>query len=238
MRRGAVRSLFDPDQFQQSRRPSAVGAVVALALLVGTAVFDTLLFRALFDTDYMRWYLDNGDLISIVFVFVTLAWGDLNKLTGLVSAQPMQYLLACYTLGGLPMLGLSALLDPRRKRSGEIKTKDPKRNAGPLGVGLLDEFITMLVSIAVFAAFVLWLLVVVPLQYLVYLVAGAPARQALASGSRAWALVTDRGLAADVSSKSLPMPEGAIESGFSAQPVAFTAAVAAALLFAVSKLVG
>lgn len=216
-----MKAVFDPDQFKHGVQRSAVGAVVALALLAGAVMINTLAFEA---------------LTSIVFVFVTLAWGDLNKLSGLASAQPMQSLLAWWTLGGLPSLALSALHERRPKQWDEMRSDE--QLVGPIGLGLLDEIIAMLVTLAFLAAFGLWLLVVVPLQYLVYLVAGAPARQAFASVYRAWALVTDRGLAAAVTPKWHPIPEGAIESGFSAQPVAFTAALAAALLFAVSTLTG
>jgi hypothetical protein len=232
-----VRALFDPDQFQPGRKPSRAGAVVGLAILAAAVVIDTLAFDALFGTDYVHWYVDHGDVATLVFVFVTLAWGDVNKMTGLISAHPMQYLLASYALGALPSLALSALVETRRGRGEAHGLARTERGVAPIGLGLLDELVTVLASVAFLAAFVAWLLVVAPLQYVVYLVAGAPAREALASAFRAWALVTDRGLAAGVSLKRRPMRPDAIESGFSAQPVAFTAAVAAALLFALSKLV-
>jgi hypothetical protein len=82
-------------------------AVVGLVLLGGLAALDWLVFRAWFDSDYLRWYLKNGALIAIVFGLVTLAWGDLNKVTGLVSAHPLEYLASCLVLGTLPSLAFS-----------------------------------------------------------------------------------------------------------------------------------
>ena len=95
----------------------------------------------------------------------------------------------------------------------------------------------MLVALALLALFVTWLVVVLPLQYVVYLVAGAPARKSIASSRRAWVIVTDRGLRSRIDAKELPLPEGAVESGFTTQPLAFTSGIAAGLLFAASKLI-
>ena len=85
--------------------------------------------------------------------------------------------------------------------------------------------------------FVAWLLVVAPLQFVVNLAAGAPARLALASPARAWYRITPHEIHVEEALKSDSVPQGATESGFSAKPVTFTAAIASALLFAASKLV-
>lgn len=97
--------------------------------------------------------------------------------------------------------------------------------------------IAALFAWAFLLAFVAWLLVVAPLQYFVYLLTGAPARAACASDARAWYRVTPREIQVEETWKSNAIPEGASESGFSARPVSFTAAITTAALFAVSVLV-
>ena len=100
-----------------------VAVVVGLVLLGGLAVVDWLVFRTWFDSDYLRWYLKNGALIAIVFGLVTLAWGDLNKVTGLVSAHPLEYLASCLALGTLPSLASAAQLEsgPSQARSEKLR---------------------------------------------------------------------------------------------------------------------
>jgi hypothetical protein len=92
--------------------------------------------------------------------------------------------------------------------------------------------------VAFVLVYVAWALVVAPLQYVVNLAAGAPARTALASPNRAWSLITVREILVEEAPKSRPLPEGAVESGFSARPVTFTVAIASALLFTVSFFTG
>lgn len=257
-----------------------VAVVIGLVLLGGLAVVDWLVFRAWFDSDYLRWYLRNGALIAIVFGLVTLAWGDLNKVTGLVSAHPLEYLASCLALGTLPSLAAAAQLESGRERarserlqaarmelsrqadelavsaqlSDELKQRFAaiSQEAGPMpesaaatsesdvtprGLGLVDVVLGLLFGPAFLLVFVAWLLVVAPLQFVVNLAAGAPARLALASPARAWYRITPHEIHVEEALKSGSVPEGATESGFSAKPVTFTAAIGSALLFAVSRLV-
>jgi hypothetical protein len=257
----------------------AATALVGLLLLGGLAALDWLVFRALFDSDYLRWYLENGSLIGIVFGLVTLAWGDLNKLTGLVSAHPLEYLATCVALGTLPSMAAGAGLESDRLHAvnrmraatrelnrqldelmasagvtdelkqqlarirgigqgAESAAEEPEPDVPPRGLGFVDVVLGALFGYAFLVIFAAWLLVVAPLQFVVNLAAGAPARRALASPARAWSLVTPHEIHVEEALKSDAVPEGATESGFSAKPVTFTAAIASGLLFAVSRLVG
>jgi hypothetical protein len=74
-------------------------------------------------------------------------------------------------------------------------------------------------------------------QYFLYLVTGAPARVACASPTKAWVKDEERQTMISEALKSEAMPKGAIESGFTAKPVTFTAAITTAVLFAVSQLI-
>ena len=207
-------------------------AIIGLALLGALAAIDTVAFRVAFDSSYRDWYLRNGALIGIVFGFVTVAWGDLNRLTGLVSAHPLEYFRSCTALGSLPSIALAASLRPSR-----TPTSGAEHEARPRSMPVVDVLLDMLFCVGFVLAFVAWLVVVAPLQYLVTLVAGAPARVALASSVRAWSRITPDGIDVEETAKSEGLPEGATESGFSAKPVTFTAGVATALLFVASKLV-
>jgi hypothetical protein len=252
-----------------------------LLVLLGLVLLNELAFRAWFGADYLRWYLNNGAVLSLVFGFVTLAWGDLNKMTHLISAHPLEYAAAWLALGALPPLAFATLLRPegremwrnrrrmvraraelqRQQRElaslpglseelrQQLATASPPQPPGPTAdidkdsadadapTGLWVDFVlTAFISVAFVLGYVTWLLIVVPLQYFVYLMSGAPAREATASRARVWYRFTPREIHIEEAWKSDEMPEGATESGFSLKPVSFTATITAALLFAVSKL--
>jgi hypothetical protein len=117
--------------------------------------------------------------------------------------------------------------------------RDAERAAsGPAihGLGLLDSGISALYAFAYLVTWAAWLVVVAPAQYFVYLVTGAPARAALKSGWRAKRSTTDRAEVLEAGPPEL-LSAQAKESGFTASPVAFTSAVTAATLYAVSLLV-
>jgi hypothetical protein len=142
---------------------------------------------------------------------------------------------------------LDGRLVPEREQRGLLSCADGTQtmyvaatselDVTPRGLGLVDVVLGVLFGPAFLLVFVAWLLVVAPLQFVVNLAAGAPARLALASPARAWYRITPHEIHVEEALKSDSVPEGATESGFSAKPVTFTAAIASALLFAVSRLV-
>ncbi len=259
---------------------------VGLAVIAGLIAIDTVVFRVAFDSNYVHWYLTNGALIGIVFGLITLAWGDLNRMTTLISAHPHEYVSTCFHLGVLPELGAAALIETRgtwlMKRHeeraemepvvdriealafdpklsederqqvkevaekgregldelaseiGAVEEDDDLQVPPPRGLGPIDVLLAILFSFAFILLFVLWMLVIAPLQYLVNIVAGAPARRALASPLRASFRSTPGMVIVAATPKKRDLPEGATESRFSTSPVAFTSAVASALLFLVS----
>jgi hypothetical protein len=265
-----------------------VTVAVGLAVIAGLIAVDTVVFRIAFDSNYAHWYLENGALIGIVFGLLTLAWGDLNRMTTLISAHPHEYVSTCFRLAVLPELGAAALIETRgtwlKKKheeraemepvvdgiealAADTKLSDDERQQvkevaekgrgilteltseieaveadeaplvpAPRGLGPLDVLLAILFSLAFIVLFALWMLVIAPLQYVVNLVAGAPARRALASPVRASFRSTPGMVIVAATPKERDLPEGAIESKFSTSPVAFTSAVASALLFLVSAL--
>lgn len=134
--------------------------------------------------------------------------------------------------------------DERSNEAGALEpptTTDASEEAealrAPKGFGLVDVWLAILLSWTFALVFVAWLLVVAPLQFVVNLLAGAPARLALASPYRAWSRVTAHEIHVEEDWKSDALPEGAVEAGFTSKPVTFTAVIAAALLFVVSTLI-
>jgi hypothetical protein len=106
----------------------------------------------------------------------------------------------------------------------------------PIGLGFLDFVITMTIALVLALGMLAWLVFVMPAQYFVYLLAGAPAREALGSPRRALVRVTRGQIEAVRIPKQEPIPAGYSESGISARPVTLTASLAAIMLFTLSRL--
>lgn len=111
-----------------------LSALIGLALLVAVVLIDSWAFGHWLSTDYLTWYIHSGALISLGFAFVTLAWGDLNKIKGLVSAHPFLYISACLYLVGLPIYVFGSILRrPQRQLM--------PRARHPIGAGALEHVV-------------------------------------------------------------------------------------------------
>ncbi len=133
------------------------------------------LFR-LFGGKYFLWYLKNGPIISLATAFLGPTWTSLKARSGLISAHPAVYLGACMQILGVFFTSLS----PKRRKQ-KVRPDDM---AGELGLdsGLVkafDDFLYVLLVLAMVVLSLAWMVVVAPLAYFVTLLAGVPARQAL-----------------------------------------------------------
>jgi hypothetical protein len=209
-----------------------LGGLVALLALAGV---NALWFHAAGD-DYFGWFLDNGALVGFLFGIVSAAV-QLDSHPDLVAAAPLVYVRGVVGAIGLEIsMALWALFG------------DGERDGHVIDVVLAAAFM-----VALALALLAWALVVAPLQYLVNLVCGAPARVALGSHTTAWrvrrsALHTEylktpklsepfADPAARADLEQARARGDATEITWAARPVTTTAAVAAAVLFGVSQLV-
>ena len=137
------------------------GFIIGWVIVFMLAAFNHWLFTTWFGITYLDWYLKNGALIGLVTAGVALTWGDMNKHTGLISAHPLVYLGACLQLVGIPLFVMGTHLrsnpDNRKPRS------------------LFDALVTVLLVLIPTVVMLVWLVVVAPLQFFVYLICGGPA---------------------------------------------------------------
>ena len=202
-------------------RGRPINALVAALVLAAAVAADYAAFRLL-DLNYLRWYINQGPLIALAVAGVALAV-ELDRLPNLIAAHPSLYLGACLELPGESFLSFASMLEPSTQRA------DADR-------GPLDWLLAALLAIAFVVVVVAWLIVIAPLQYFGNLVAGAPARSALGSTTRTWALRRKEATVV----KTTPikeMPERAEEIGLARRPVSLTSTITAGLLFAVSQFV-
>lgn len=204
-----------PDRVEVIGEPTTLHPLVMLAAIAALVVANYGVFRVL-DRNYFHWYLDHGAELALGLSLVALAV-DLDRDPTLVAAHPSRYAAGWWAVVGTTFLYL-----------GDDVLRNPK-------VRGFDQLFIILFDVAFLAVTVCWLAVVAPLQYVITLVTGAPARGALAS-RRIW---VERRANSDVLIKKGPatmMPARAEEIGFAGRPVTVTSSITAAALFVVSLL--
>lgn len=192
-------------------------AFLGFAALVALFAFDHWLFSKWFGTAYWRWYLANGTLIGLITPIVFKAWGDLaDKHTGLLSPHPLVYLGSCFQVIGLPIYSLGTQIKDNQEAS------------------WFDYLLTLVWVLILLVSILVWFVVVVPVQYVVYLVCGAPIRFMLSSNRIPIARFAGTWLHADEIDKKETEPEGWKNVSITKSPVSMTN-VLAALLFGILR---
>lgn len=193
-------------------------AFLGFAILVAIFVLDHWIFSKWLGTAYWRWYLTNGTLIGLITPIVFKAWGDLaDKHTGLLSPHPFVYLASCFQVIGLPIYGLGTQIKGNRGQA-----------------SWFDYPLTLVWALILVASILVWFVVVVPVQYLVYFVCGAPIRFMLGSNRVPIATFAGTQLLPDEIDRRETVPEGWENVSISKSPVSMTN-VLAALLFGILR---
>jgi len=118
-------------------------------------------FRSL-GYDYFSWYLANGSKIAAATLLGVLSWSALAGTYDLLSRNPADYSRACLFVAGTVVRDLGIeIVAPRSKLSED---------------SLWDKAATLVVLPVLLAVVIMWVVVVSPLNYLVTLLGGAPAR--------------------------------------------------------------
>ncbi len=195
--------------------------VVGWFILGAAIAADYLVFRA-FGVNYFHWYLDAGALINLVFSFISLAV-VLDAYRDLISSNPLRYLNACMALFFHVLLAWDATM-----------VKDDHNAVQTWWLpAFFDGLVSFLVYIVMFLVTLGWLLVVAPIQHVVYALLGAPARNAFRNKETAsFDPVSDRTIfAAPVADASK-----GFTIGYRDKPVTLTAALASAAFWLMSIL--
>jgi len=218
-------------------RPSPVVAVIiAFAILVGLVLLNRWLFRVVFGTDYLLWYLHAGVVISLASGLLASAWDDAEARFNLISQNPAVFIAGCLQLLGIFVFSLSPARRGRKARPTASVGLDIGLNS-PLAAAL-DEFLYGLLALVMFLLSLAWLVTAAPLTYFVNLIAGVPARQNLRGRLSAThvreqdgqveLLETDEEI--DRHTAAAP-PDGAAGLSFARDPFAVTQATAALILW-------
>jgi hypothetical protein len=95
---------------------------------------------------------------------------------------------------------------------------------------LIEFFFMSITFFAFFAFLVFWAIMIVPVQYFLFLVCGAPARKMIHSKVRSISKL-DFPFGVEIIEKGKPIPSGWWDSGFGEKPVTMTAAITGIVLY-------
>lgn len=203
------------------------------ALLLGFAVIGGLIavnwwaFPYVLGRPYLSWYIDNGAGIALVTAIVGMVWKDLDGEIDFISAHPLRYLAASARVIALPPFVVGTHLRSNRARGGAATASGGPPEAAR---SALDTLLSIPFALVLCLAIVAWFVVIVPLQYFVYLVAGAPGRLFAASD---WRVIVHSGLR-NVEFREVhkddPIPDGWWDASLHNRPVAVTSMFASLLL--------
>jgi hypothetical protein len=186
-----------------------VGNLIILGLMLAILWFDQWVFQRAFQLTHWRWYLENGVEIAFVAAAVALVWNDFfESNAALISAEPAVYLAAHFHLIGVCVATLGVQLQ-----------SEPGK---PRPIPLYEVLFGLPLVLALAGVLVGWLLVVVPAQYFVALICGAPARVMLRAPYHLVFWFEGGRLCSDKILKDQPVPDDRFVASFSQKPVAVT----------------
>jgi hypothetical protein len=212
-----------------SRRERIAASLLLAGLLLGNVVVFALLGR-----NYLDWYIAHGTEIGLAFAFVAVVV-DLDRYPELISDAPWEYAEGARTVVGLTTLTIGTAFE--RPTAGTASDSGPWSLLGRNLVGLLETLAGGLIAIGIVLAAAAWLVVVAPIQYVVNLVCGEPARSARESRRALDIRRRPGGLeVSDAYVDQAPSGQDTERMSLALKPVAFTNTVAAGVLWFVERL--
>jgi hypothetical protein len=195
--------------------PYLIGWVI-LALLF---IANYYVFSHFLKLNYYQWFIEQGALISTITGLVYFLRDEVtreSKDIGLISTHPLDFLGAHFQLLGLLFIALGASLKGIRITKFHL---------------LIDFIITILIVFPLVIILVLWCLVIIPCQYLLYFICGAPSRVFHTSAT------TTSVEATTPSTKDGESPQKeSFVIDIKTKPFQFTNAIAAIVLFILSQI--
>ncbi|HEY3025866.1 MAG TPA: hypothetical protein VGJ55_06940 [Pyrinomonadaceae bacterium] len=194
-----------------------------LAGLISLCLIDYFVFRRLFHSNYLRWYLNAGPFIALATAAFGVAWGGLDNNVGLISANPLRYIRACKMAAGLPIYVFGGIV---------LSKNQPQR------ISLRDILFGLPLIVVFVIAAMGWLLFMAPIQYFVFLICGAPSRIVLSSNYAVYAKIDGRRLIYEDNTTADPKPEKGKgwDASMRDKPVTLANAFSGVTLFLLARL--
>jgi hypothetical protein len=202
-------------------------AVLGIAMLVGICTLNYLLFKVIAGRSYLDWYLDTGPVFALVTVIAASVYEGFDKDPELISAHPLRY--AASYLKVVAMISSAMALVLRKRKHGWSTIEQI--------FDIVRSLAEISFTVVIVVSAVAWLIVIVPLQYFIFLICGSVPRSALSSSTRVVAWNDERGhFHIEEREASLALPKNAWDATMRDNPFSVTSAISAAFLFFLSKM--
>ena len=133
---------------------------ICFAFLVLMCVVNHALFSYLYDKSYFMWYVSAGPIVCLLSIVLASVYGGLDQDKGLISANPSYYLGSYLRISMLVRRGLRTI-------------KPNKSGIRSTGIrSVIDKVLLFLSVFIVGAAYLVWIALVVPMQYFVFVPCG------------------------------------------------------------------
>jgi hypothetical protein len=216
--------------------------ITGLSVVLAATAANVIGFHLL-GSSYLRWWVDSGSVISIVFVVLAAAT-DLDRHPGLISQEPWGFVATLLAACSEITLAWTTTLAPTA-RDDDLIGGPGSLHRSFLRWRTMDLWLTFLFTAALATFLACWVLVIAPAQYWTNLLCGAPARQALTANQTVWIQTKRVEVSGDageetavvVASRDQTPPLGARVSTLLTKPVSLTAGLAAGTLLALKVLV-
>ena len=214
------------------RLPLVVQNFLIFGMLILLLVFDLWAFQT-FDQYYFQWYLNNGSFIALVTAMFAIAWGELDKLVGLISPHPRAYVAACMRLVGVSVQvcsgELAAFYNQLADRSSKLQTGSAQLSTEYIW-HVFDGIAGVFLALAFISLLTLWLIIVAPIQYFVFFLCGSLPRIMHVGPVRYIAKIDPEGVTVDKIRPKEEIPNGWWDASFGTRPVAFTSLLSSLFL--------
>jgi hypothetical protein len=231
------REELEAEETPDARRHRRRQEFAFLLAILGMVGINWVVFH-LAGSDYLRWFVANGSLIALGFALVSVAV-DLNRHTGLIATSAAGFVATLLEVfSELAQSIVSLLSEPRSDL--ELWDEGKLLLTSRYHSRFWDVPFGLLFVVLCLALMAGWMFVVAPLQYLLNLPCGAPARLGLASGQSISAEILEGGQWRTVGTKDQiaeAIDRGATEISFSSKPVTLTSALSALVLYGASQFV-
>jgi len=185
-------------------------------VIAGLLATNYYLFNHFLKLSYIKWFIEQGTFISIITGLVYIFREKDTKDLGLISDHPFDFLGAQLQVLGMLFLALGDGLKGSRGSKFHLQ---------------VDSIITLIIFLPLSVILIGWFLIVIPCQYLVYFICGAPSRFFQTSNT---ARIIE---ASSLSVKEDEQPQKtSFELDIKKKPFEFTNAIAALVLFILSQI--
>ena len=174
---------------QQSSHATRIALQAGFALvLLGLVGVNYYIFTSMLQGNYFRFWIDQGSLVAIAMMVISLVWDNLDKeQPDLIASSPARYVRSCFViLAGVFVAFRNSIPNATPHGSERVRSVSVAQRVA----NVFDSVVALAFYAVLTVVCLLWLLTIAPILYFTTIVTGAPARASQLSGGPQSSLVT------------------------------------------------